>query len=202
MIETNFTKRPNSFFTSLHLANAKDIKLLRLKADIDNAILKYHSKINGVQQKSHSIDITWADYPKNEDRLLGGMNILTTHGNMYLFFAPLGVFIVIFMGMTNEKTKGLRKGLTVMGVSHAGYLLSWTITGIIFSTTTALILSLLGLASGFNMFLRVPFILVFLLFFLLTVALVQVAVLLSTCFQSQQSANTAVFAIVLFSIAF
>ena len=121
---------------------------------------------------------------------------------MYLFFAPLGVFIVIFMGMANEKHKGLRKGLGVMGVSHSGYLLSWSLTGIVFSITTALILSLLGLASGFSTFVRVPFILIFLLFFLLTVALVQLALLLSICLQSQESANTAVFAIALFSIAF
>lgn len=43
MIETNFTKRPNSFFISLNLPTQKDIMLLRLKSDIDNAILNYHS---------------------------------------------------------------------------------------------------------------------------------------------------------------
>lgn len=89
LIETNFTKRPNSVFKSLHLPVAKDAELLRLKTDIDRAIFQ-------LQEGAPVLDISWADYPFHSDRLVKEVSILTTHGTVFVFCAPLALFLVIF----------------------------------------------------------------------------------------------------------
>ena len=71
-----------------------------------------------------------------------------------------------------------------MGVSQSGYLLSWALTGFIFGTVIALLIPLLGLLAGFPLFSRVPFWLIFLLFFLLCAALSIQALLIASCIKS------------------
>ena len=98
-IESNYTLRPNSFFISFNLPVIKDLALLKLKTDIDSSIADYH--LNLSSQKSIEFDISWSDFPSVPDRFIGGFSIITATGAMYLFFVPLGVFIVFFMKISH-----------------------------------------------------------------------------------------------------
>ena len=54
--------------------------------------------------------------------------------------------------VVREKELKLRQGLSVVGVSHTVYWLSWIIMGIVFSVMTSLSLVISGFLCGFDYF--------------------------------------------------
>jgi len=74
-------------------------------------------------------------------------------------------FILLLNDMLKEKVKRLRNGLTVMGMTHRAYWISWFITCVIECALMAFIQITSGMILGFEFFNKTPFLINFFYFF-------------------------------------
>jgi hypothetical protein len=68
----------------------------------------------------------------------------------------------------------------VVGVGHSVYWLSWGIVGLFFSVASTLVLIFMGYICQFDVFLNIPFLMCFLLFFSFSLSMTALAFFVST----------------------
>ena len=90
--------------------------------------------------------------------------------------------------------------MQVVGLSSTSYWCHWILTICVLSTLSTLILQFSCMIAGFELFFKVPFFLMFSLFFLLCLSMSSLGICLSTCVTTQSLAYAISYAIVLFSI--
>lgn len=100
-----------------------------LKLSIDNSILKVLSQERGIKEPPE-IEATWSIFPQPIDRFVLGTDIVFYFGSYASVLGPLLTFAVLLTTIAREKDQNLRKGLTVVGVSHTSFWTSWFIVAI------------------------------------------------------------------------
>lgn len=91
-------------------------------------------------------------YPIIADRLIMDVNLISQLGGYFFVLGPLLSFTIFLNEVVREKELKLRQGLSVVGVNHTVYWLSWIIVGLVFSVMTSLSLVISGLLCGFDYF--------------------------------------------------
>jgi hypothetical protein len=89
--------------------------------------------------------------------MVSGINLVSQVGNYFFVLTPLLTFTIFLNEIVREKELRLRQGLSVVGVKHGVYWMSWFIVGVIFSAMTSAILVLSGLLCQFDIFWNTPF---------------------------------------------
>lgn len=117
-----------------------------------------------------------------------------------MIVAPLAVFMVIFEELIREKTENLRRGMQLLGTLDSAYWASWILTAVFINTIVSTEIILLGKLAGFHCFIRAPFIINFMLYFLTTQTYIFIAFFLTSIVNSRSQAFTISFSIVLISM--
>ena len=76
--------------------------------------------------------------------MIQGMNVIASTGSYFFILTPLLTFTIFLNELVREKELRLRQGLSVVGVSHSVYWISWLLVGIAFSALTSFALGVMG----------------------------------------------------------
>ncbi len=88
--------------------------------------------------------MTHGVYPIVSSRMIQGMNVIASTGSYFFILTPLLTFTIFLNELVREKELRLRQGLSVVGVSHSVYWISWLLVGIAFSAMTSFALGVMG----------------------------------------------------------
>lgn len=86
------------------------------------------------------------------DRFVSDTNLVSEFGSYFFVLGPLLTFSILLSEIAREKELRLRQGLSVVGVSHSVFWLSWFIVGVVFNALITLILCITGLLCKFDYF--------------------------------------------------
>lgn len=202
----------NSFASSLKLPITKGADIIKLKMDLDNAILnkeeeskfiknekksllfnlinKNDKNENNVFEKKNRFNISYSDYPTSTNRVFENADMISAYGPFYFFFVAMINFVVILLEVVREKEKKLRKSLIIIGLETQPYWMSWILTCLIISLLTSLILCLTGLICQFAFFTNSNFPLLWFVFTIFFMSMLLGALMLSTFVSTVNTAYT------------
>lgn len=170
-----------------------------MKAAVDNGILDYLSEKHQIP-KPPEIELTYSYMPMPPNRLIKTISLVPTIGAFYFALCPLITFVVFLTEIVREKEKYLRQGLSVVGMSHASFWISWAITGAIISAICVLSLIFMGYACQYEAFLQTNFVISFMVYFTFSFSMIIYAFFLSTFIRTVKAAYTISYAFVLFAV--
>ena len=101
-------------------------------------------------------------------------------GAYFFILTPLLTFTVFLNELVREKELKLRQGLSVVGVKHGVYWISWFIVAMVFSSLTTIVLIISGLACQFDIFWNIPLMMTFLVFFVFSMTMISFGFFMST----------------------
>ena len=126
--------------------------MIRLKTSIDNALFNLFEQ-NDIVQVSKAVEnpndiyqhlkphnfkekltIETQDYPKITSRFFKDIDLASQSGSLFFFLPYMLHFIMNINEILREKSKKLREGICVMGMTHYSYWISWGLTTVIKST--------------------------------------------------------------------
>lgn len=149
------------YLSDFRMAYPKDAYATSLKRSLDNAIM--NEFINGTEDHQY-LYVSEQSYPRIPNRFIEGIDVAGNYG-AYYFFAPyLLNFLVLINELLQEKDKKLRQGLVVMGLSHSTYWFSWVLTTLIVNSIISLVFLITGMLFQFDLFLKTPLPIIFILF--------------------------------------
>ena len=122
------------------------------------------------------------------------------YGAFYFVVIPLTTFMVIFDELMREKVDNLRRGMQLLGTLDSAYWFSWIITSFVLNIFLASGTIFCGKSAGFDVFVRAPNWVWFLLFVSVTNTYIAMAFLFSTIVQNRTQAFTIKFSIILLSM--
>lgn len=186
-----------TLFTGFNEPRPVDYASLAVKAAVDSAIYEFYK---GNEDSNQIFDVKVEHFPSPTNRFLEGYDIVTDVGVFYFFIPPMVTFVVILIEIVREKEYRLRHGLSMMGMSSGPYWFSWFVTGFAFTflVTNSLIVS--SLACGFGIFLYTPYPIILCLFTVFSLAMINLAFLLSTLIKTTKSAYTTSYAFILIGL--
>jgi ABC-type multidrug transport system permease subunit len=177
----NNSLEDDMFISGFNKPTPRDPVMIQLKLSLDNSIMKYLGKEKGMLASDiPQIEMTHGIYPLISSRMIKGINLVTGVGAYFFILTPLLTFTVILNELVREKELKLRQGLSVVGVKHGVYWISWFIVGIIFSTLTTTVLIIAGLLCQFDIFWNIPIMMTFLVFFVFSMAMISFGFFMST----------------------
>lgn len=185
----NISNIPNGFLTSGALPFPKDRQLTKLKQDLDNAYLQYYADIYKLP-KAPKINAVMSSFPITQNRFLQKADITASVGAFYFFFPPMISFVVILLEIIREKDLKLRKSLLIIGLNNYSFWVSWLITSVFFAFSVSFILVVTGIICRFDVFLNVPFLVIFYIFFMFNLTMQFFAYFLTTILKTMNSAYT------------
>jgi hypothetical protein len=75
------------YMSNLKIAYPKDLVTLKLKLDIDTAIIKHYNP-------SAKVNITFADFPSRTSRFVRGISIMAQYGSFFIMLPYLGLLVM------------------------------------------------------------------------------------------------------------
>jgi hypothetical protein len=125
----------------------KDLVTLKLKMDIDAAILKhYHPEA--------SLNLTFSDFPSRTSRFVSGISIMAQYGSFFIMIPYLGLLVMEGGRLLLQKEKRLRIGLNIVGVSHLQFYTAEIITFYLHVLVLSLVFCLAGELLDFKFWSR------------------------------------------------
>jgi ABC-2 family transporter protein len=152
----NNSLEDDMFIQGFHKPNPRDPTMISLKVSLDNAIIKHLAREKGMEEPPE-ISLTHGIYPLVSARMINNINLVAQVGAYFFILTPLLTFTVILAEIVQEKELRLRQGLSVVGVKHGVYWISWFIVGVFFSAATSLVLVTTGLICNFDIFWNLPY---------------------------------------------
>ena len=134
------------------------------------------------------------------DRFVWGTDVLFYLGSYLFVMGPLLTFAVLLIQISREKDNNLRKGLSVVGVSHAAFWLSWCIVAVAISVLQSFILVITGKLCQLPLFLNTPFLWLYFVMFSFSFAMVGLSFFMSTLVPNSQIANNMSYSVILIVI--
>ena len=84
------------------------------------------------------------------------MNVSSSQGAFYYFVPLMLCFIMTINEILREKEKKLRLGITVMGMTHTSYWVSWLCTSFLVDFIITFNLIFTGYILNFDFFVKAP----------------------------------------------
>ena len=168
--------------------------VLLIKLLIDNAYLEYQS--NYIYNSTFSIEADVQSFPIR-DRGWDRYNVMTSGGPGYLIITSFSIYALIVLEIVKEKYDFIKIYLELSGSKQSNYWLSWILVGFFISFLCALITPAIGLLFSIPEFSNIPYLLVFLLFFLLHCCFVMIGALSASLISSKKLAYTVTFSFIL-----
>jgi ABC-type multidrug transport system ATPase subunit len=159
VIVYNFTY-PNQLFITDFVQN----EVLAVKMIVDNSIAAWVSSFFAVSNAKLEVEIQ--SFPRI-DRYFSNYNIVATAGASYLVLTSFLLSALAIEEIIKEKSQFLKVFLSLHQVSQFDYWASWVVLFLCMSFLCALQVPLFGSLLGFQEFLRIPWVLQIILFFLI-----------------------------------
>ena len=177
----------------------KDADLIKLQEDIDNAILKmlHGEKGDMMDNEAPRIQSNYFDWPEPLDRTYVNADIMPIQGPYFYTLGPMLSFMVLCQDLAREKELNLRKGLNVVGVSHAAYWLSWIIVTTLTNLLQSCMFVLQGYFWNFDMWHNTPPDLLFYFYFVFCTCMTLTAFVISTIVTKQVAASSISYTMIL-----
>lgn len=181
----NYTTTKLESFIDLTKNYPIDYSAVALKLAIDRATLEYLSLTQGIHAE---INLNIQSYPIIESRYLSGFDVISEGGAMYFLLPSLIVMAVVCMEIVKEKENKLRMGLITLGTSHLAYWVSWILTANFLSVVSNSVLMCTGYYLEYDVFRRVPILVLIYTFYLSSFGLNMLGMVLSACISTTKSA--------------
>jgi hypothetical protein len=95
----------------------KDFVTIKLKKDIDEAIIKYY-------EPSANLTMQFSDFPSKSSRFIQGISIISQYGSFFIMIPYLILLVMESSQLLTQKQKRLRIGLNIVGISHFQFYVS------------------------------------------------------------------------------
>ena len=118
-------------------------------------------------------------------------------GPYFYTLGPMLSFMVLCQDLAREKELNLRKGLNVVGVSHAAYWLSWIIVTTLTNLLQSCMFVLQGYFWNFDMWHNTPPDLLFYFYFVFCTCMTLTAFVISTIVTKQVAASSISYTMIL-----
>lgn len=202
----------NDFMANYKTPYSKHDDILKLKIDLDNAILKQESlrkrennnnKYNDIDKSEDYpkiSDITLSDYPSIPSRLLENADAVATYGGFYFYFVAMVNFVITLLEVMREKEKKLRKSLIIIGLKTNAYWFSWILTSIVFSIISSVVLCLFGLILRLSFFTNSNFFVLVIIMFVFIMSMQFFAFFLVSIISKTNTAYTVAYALIILGL--
>ena len=184
----NMTNGPNDFLQMPYVPKKKNPELMKLKLDIDNAYLEIFHNNSKAEGEPPKIQVNFSDYPAIEHRYFGDTNFVNNFGAPFFVLIPLILYVITLIDVVKEKQYKLRKSLLIIGLKNYAFWASWFLVAFLFSILLNLIFSACVYLLRFELFINIPFPIMFGLFFIFTFDLQLCAFLMSTFISNVKTA--------------
>lgn len=214
----------SNFYTSLKLPYKKDLNILKLKLDMDNAILTTYSELkeskknkllnNELEKNDNIVNINYnnneiadipiklelTEYPTTKSRMFENADVILMYGSFYFFFSAIVCFVLLLLELVKEKESKQRKSLIIIGLNCFPYWVSWIIFALFFAISSSLVLTLVGYLMRFTFFTNSNFFIIWLVMFLFNFSMQTLAFFLSTIINSVKLAYTVSYSFVIIGL--
>ena len=96
---------------NLKLSYPKDLVTLKMKLDVDLAIVNHYNP-------AAKVNVTFSDFPNRTSRFISGNSIMSQHGTFFIMIPFLALLVMEGGRLLVQKEKRLRIGLNIVGVTH------------------------------------------------------------------------------------
>lgn len=182
VIVYNFTY-PNELLIRDWMQN----EALALKMVVDNSISAWVSSKFEMAQVTMELEIQ--SFPKL-DRYFSTYNVLSASGSAYLVLTSFLLSALIVQEVTKEKSEFLKVFLSIHEISQFDYWLSWILISALIAFISSIQIPLFGTLFGFEEFLKIPFLLQFILFLLTNLNGILIGSLAAVSINDIKLANT------------
>jgi ABC-type Na+ transport system ATPase subunit NatA len=172
---------------------------LAVKTAIDRAIVELAAEdASGAPPGSATFDLNvWQrQFPVPVPRM-SGYDVFASNGGQWVFVVPMAAFFQLLVDLVYEKEAKLRVGMRQMGLKTSAFWAAWMTYGVALALASTLVMMAAGYAMRFDFFTNTAFGALFLLFFLFSVSMLALAVLLSALISTAKTAQTVGYSIIL-----
>jgi hypothetical protein len=117
---------------------------MKLKQDIDEAIIKYHT--------NSTLQIGLRDFPSRNSRFLSGLNVAAQYGSFFFLIPYLILLVLEVSTLLKEKEDKLRVGLSTVGVTPWQFYFSNFAVSLFNNFIITASLCIFGYGFGFRFF--------------------------------------------------
>jgi ABC-type multidrug transport system ATPase subunit len=174
---------------------------LELKVALDEAIANLATRGRPGAPSEVALNVTWRPFPRATPRV-SGFSAVGWGGGYWFYLPPMFVFFTLLTEVVREKECRMRMMMRVMGLANAPYWAAWFLQGAAFSVAAAVILIASGCLCGFDVFWNASWLVLFLLFGLLGIAMSAAALMVSTLVKSVKAAQTIGYGVILVGFVF
>jgi len=119
---------------------------------------------------------------------LGVNDTVQTYGVLFFFCAMMFVYVVLIYQVVYEKDKNLKLGMQLMGLRESVFWVSWFVTAFVTSVIVILLVMMTGYILQFAFFWETSFLIVFITFFLFSLAMIGLSLFVSVLVGSAKQA--------------
>lgn len=154
-----------------------------------------------MQNNNVTFDVRQSDFPLVESRI-SRLDVVSANGGVYFYLVPMIVFFVVFTNVVQEKEANLRTGMRMMGLTFTAYWSSWMVQATFFVLCSTLVLMATSAACLFGVFLLTNQFVLFLMFFLYGMAIVNMAFFFAAFVDRVQTAQAIGYGVILVGFIF
>lgn len=135
-------------------------------------------------------------FPKPVPRLVG-YDVFSANGGQWCFVVPMLAFFTVLVELVSEKEGRLRVGMRQMGLRTSAFWASWCTYALVMGLGSTFVLEAAGYASGFTFFTNASAGATLLVFGAFNIAMIALAILLSTLISTAKTAQTVGYSVIL-----
>jgi len=179
-----------SFLDNMNAPLSVNYDALRTARGVENALSNFI-----VKQKDPTKDpeiehnFGFQNYPKVQSRVFNNFDTSSVQGSFWFFIPIVISFLTLLSEIVKEKETKLRQGLILFGVQNLSYWVSWVAFVLSLDLLFAALIVGTGKLSGFPIFTKSPFILMYANFFCEIFCYHSLALLMSTLISDTKSAS-------------
>lgn len=177
------------------------------KKEVDEALI-LHFGSDDLSTSEHRVTsdfkyhVTSQGYPVSTQRIFENFDFFSMRGSFF-FYMPIAVsFLIMVTELNYEKDKGIKLFMISAGMKSGEYWLGWLIINSTLSLYISLSICLICIVLQVRLFLMVPFIYMFCLFFMSTFGMNSIAYLINTLSYSKSLRQASSYGFLLISFFF
>ncbi|RYY39084.1 hypothetical protein EON62_00035 [archaeon] len=180
----------------------EDAHTTQVKRAIDEALVGLRvQSLTNASTAGFNLTVHTRAFPLPVPRL-AGYDVFSANGGQWLYIVPMISFFTTLVELVHEKEAKLRIGMKQMGLRTSAFWASWLTHGLLMSVVTTCVLEASGYIIGFDFFRNSNAAATLLLFISFNVAMLSVAILLSTLMSTTKTAQTVGYAFILLGFVF
>jgi len=196
-------------FKSMLFPSPYNTIAINTKKELDEVLLDYFGKQTQEKtgkdfdpNKMFEYDISYQGYPVSTQRVFKNFDFFSMRGSFF-FYMPIAIsFLIIVTEINYEKDKGIKMFLVSAGMKSGAYWMSWHLVNAIISSYIGLSITLTCKFFAVKLFQRLPFPLMFMLFFSSAFGMNSIGYVINSLCPSKELRQAAAYGFLLISFFF